>query len=104
MTETSQRWTLAIAFDETARRTRARAVLRTGAGDEFAGTGLAHRAAEVPGLAHVAGYLAAGRALCDLTRGLLETVADDVDAAADRLSSAAPTSPAERRPRVAIRE
>ncbi|WP_116206621.1 dsRBD fold-containing protein [Amycolatopsis circi] len=99
MTETPHQWTLAIAFDRTVHYTRAQAVLRTADGDEFSGVGLAHSSAEGRGLAHVAGYLAAGRALCDLSQELLEAVVVDVDAELNRLSSAVPTSrAADRRP------
>lgn len=88
MTETPRQWTLAIAFDRTEHYTRARAVLRTADGDEFSGHGLAHGAVEGRGLTHVAGYLAAGRALCDLSQELLEAVAVDVDAEMSQLSAA----------------
>ncbi|WP_406630991.1 dsRBD fold-containing protein [Amycolatopsis sp. WGS_07] len=92
MTETPEQWTLAIAFDRTAHYTRAQAVLRTADGDEFSGVGLAHSAAEGRGLTHVAGYLAAGRALCDLSQELLEAVVVDVDAELNQLSAAVPTT------------
>ncbi|WP_020658899.1 dsRBD fold-containing protein [Amycolatopsis benzoatilytica] len=103
MTETPQQWTVAIAFDQTVHHTRAHAVLRSSDGDEFSGIGLAHSQLEGRGLAHVAGYLAAGRALCDLSQELLEAVATDVDAAMGELSAAAPTSPPEPRRPGAIR-
>ncbi|MFD2467553.1 dsRBD fold-containing protein [Amycolatopsis silviterrae] len=99
MTETPEQWTLAIAFDRTAHYTRAHAVLRTADGDEFSGVGLAHSAAEGRGLTHVAGYLAAGRALCDLSQELLEAVVVDVDAELNQLSATVPTTRAgDRRP------
>lgn len=92
MTETPQQWTVAVAFDRTAHDTRARAILRTGDGDEFSGVGLAHSAVEGRGLTHVAGYLAAGRALCDLSQELPEAAVIDIDAELNQLSAAVPAS------------
>lgn len=93
MSGTEDDWTVAVAFDRTAHHTRAHAVLRTADGAEYSGIGLAHSTLEGHGLAHVAGYLAAGRALSDLTQELLEAVATDVDAALSGIIAVAPSTP-----------
>ncbi|GLY38187.1 hypothetical protein Amsp01_042110 [Amycolatopsis sp. NBRC 101858] len=64
----SEDWRLDVTMEHEPRRTRAQLVLRTPEGHEFSGVGLAHRA----GPARVAGYLALGRAMSDLTEELLE--------------------------------
>ncbi|MGW5740468.1 dsRBD fold-containing protein [Amycolatopsis sp. NPDC003861] len=80
MTQQTGKWRLDVTVDHEPRRTRAQIVLRTPEGAEFSGVGLAHRS----GPARVAGYLALGRAMSDLTEELLEAAMVELEVEADR--------------------
>ncbi|GAB3147545.1 hypothetical protein GCM10027258_41110 [Amycolatopsis stemonae] len=80
MTHGGEEWRIDVGVDHEPLRTRARVVLRTPDGHEFSGVGVAHR----DGPDHVAGYLALGRAMSDLTEELLEAAATELEADAWR--------------------
>jgi hypothetical protein len=80
MTHGSETWRLDVAVDPGPRRTRAQIVLRTPDGHEFSGVGVARG----DGPDHVAGYLALGRAMSDLTEELVEAATTELEAQAGR--------------------
>ncbi|MFG1643573.1 dsRBD fold-containing protein [Amycolatopsis sp. NPDC049252] len=76
MDQPAETWSFDVAVEHGPNRTRAQLVLRTPEGQEFSGVGLAHRS----GPARIAGYLALGRAMSDLTEELVEAATAELEA------------------------
>lgn len=80
MNQPAETWSFDVAVEHGPHRTRAQIVLHTPDRHEFSGVGLAHRA----GPARIAGYLALGRAMSDLTEELVEAATAELEAEAGR--------------------
>ena len=80
MDQPATTWSFDVTVEHGPNRTRAQIVLHTPEGHEFSGVGLAHRAAHV----RIAGYLALGRAMSDLTEELVEAATTELEAEAGR--------------------
>ncbi|GIF12878.1 DUF1876 domain-containing protein [Actinoplanes teichomyceticus] len=77
----TRNWAVEIAIDEDEedRRTRAVALLRTGAGQPVRGEGIARRAPRDREVPEIGDELATARALSDLAYQLLDVTAADIE-------------------------
>ena len=75
----AKEWSVRIFISEHDGRTHAEARLDTGAGTHLIGTGSAHLSPKDHDVPEIGDEFAAGRALADLSRRLLQTADDDVE-------------------------